>query len=65
VVTSSACACLLVCVAFSEPAKGEPPAAPKHADALPPVPAVANDAPALRKAQSELVQEGLTYIKRC
>jgi hypothetical protein len=57
---------LLFCViAFAAPVKAEPPAPREKEAALPAPPAVADDAPPLRKAQYELVQEGLAYIKRC
>ena len=67
--TPSACACLLLFVAA--PIGADPPAGAKGdarakaADPMPAVPAVAADAPPLRKVQIELVKEGLTYLSRC
>ena len=52
--TSLTSACLLLCAAEPE----------KPAGAMPALPALAADAPPLRKAQLELVREGLAYLKR-
>ncbi len=76
--TLSARAGLLLCVAAiaivtgpTSVTKAEPPVATKivpqekEAGAMPAIPEVAADAPPLRKAQLELIREGLVYLKRC
>jgi hypothetical protein len=69
VYTSIARAVLFLCVAASavaaEPPEKRTSPQDKGTDGMPPPPAIAADASPLRKAQLELVREGLAYIKRC
>ncbi len=68
--TSSARACLFLCLAASavaaQPRAGSKDVPKEKARDTPPaLPTAAADAPPLRKAQVELVREGVDYIARC
>src|SRR4051794_12416723 len=68
--TSSARACLLLCL-FAFPVAAQPPKGTKEtpkekgSDTVPALPTAGVDASPLRKAQVELVREGVEYIARC
>lgn len=68
-VISSIRACLILCLLASAsdaqpPTPKETPKG-KEGDTMPALPTAAADATPLRKAQVELVREGVTYIARC